>query len=242
MLEFHTDPDRFQYDVGVDEVGRGCLCGPVLAAAVVLPSAERIREPSNAVQWARVKDSKKLTEKSRTELSRFIRDQCIYGFGWIHPADIDRLNILQATMKAMHTALDECFRHPYWDASHTAPHRVKIRIDGNHFRPYMPPGEDTESRWVLSPECVVEGDNTYLAIAAASIIAKHERDTYMKQLVVAEPALDVYGLSKNKGYGTKVHLEALQNHGITPHHRQSFRPVREAGAAHEVREAGVAHD
>ena len=75
---------------------------------------------------------------------------------------------------------------------------------------------------------MVNGDNTYLAIAAASVIAKEERDTYMKQLVQTEPSLDIYGLSKNKGYGTKIHLDALRTHGATVHHRQSFRPVKEA--------------
>ena len=232
MLAFtDTDADAIAYEVGVDEVGRGCLCGPVLAAAVVLPSVAEIRAPANWEMWRCVKDSKKLSEKKRAELSAFIRKHCIYGFGWMPPTEIDRVNILQATMKAMHVALDECFRHPTWDTYPTGRRRVQIRVDGNHFRPYVPPGEDTEDQWSLAPECVVNGDNTYLCIAAASIIAKEERDTYMKRLVQSEPQMDVYGLTKNKGYGTKVHLDALRTHGATPHHRQSFRPVKEASGA-----------
>lgn len=230
MLEFNPSDSPFGFEIGVDEVGRGCLCGPVLAAAVVLPEPAQIEHPHYKDRWNQVKDSKKLSEKKRAELSAFIKEQCIYGFGWMSAVEIDRLNILQATMRAMHLALDNCFRHPKWDErdKSSVRRRVQIRIDGNHFRPYIPPGEDTEDRWSLAPECVVNGDNTYLAIAAASVIAKEERDTYMKQLVETEPLLHVYGITKNKGYGTKVHLDALRTHGATLHHRQSFRPVKEA--------------
>lgn len=235
MLEFNRDTHSYDYEVGVDEVGRGCLCGPVVAAAVVLPEPSKIEHPMYRDRWNQVKDSKKLSEKKRAELSVFIREQCIYGFGWIHAAEIDRVNILQATMKAMHLALDNCFRHPTWDTRPSSGRRkVQIRVDGNHFKPYVPPGEYTEDTWALAPECVVSGDNTYLAIAAASIIAKEERDTYMKQLVQTEPTLDVYGLIKNKGYGTKIHMDALRTHGSTLHHRQSFRPVREASCSSTI--------
>jgi len=233
MLEYNTTGHPLTFEIGVDEVGRGCLCGPVLAAAVVLPEPAQIEHPLYKDRWNQVKDSKKLSEKKRAELSAFIKEQCIYGFGWMSATEIDRLNILQATMRAMHLALDNCFRDSKWDTFPIGRRRVQIRIDGNHFRPYVPPGEDTEDRWSLAPECVVNGDNTYLAIAAASVIAKEERDTYMKQLVETEPLLRVYGITKNKGYGTKVHLDALRTHGATAHHRQSFRPVKEASDSYE---------
>lgn len=225
MLEYAVT--QTAVEIGVDEVGRGCLLGPVLVAAVVLPNVAAIE--SHAEKWGRVKDSKKLSEKARRELSEFIRSQCIYGFGWMTAADIDRMNILRATMKGMHVALDVCFRQ----LSEKLPtaHTAIVRIDGNHFNPYMPPGD--EERWNIEAECVVNGDNRYLAIAAASIIAKYERDTAMQRLVQENPVLIPYGIDKNKGYGTKVHMEALQKHGATVHHRRSFRPVAEVdGESH----------
>lgn len=222
-------------EIGVDEVGRGCLLGPVLAAAVVLPNAAAIE--AHAAQWGRVKDSKKLSEKARTELSGFIKSQCIYGFGWMTAADIDRMNILRATMKGMHVALDACFRRMRQEkgmANETQ--TVLVRIDGNHFNCYVPPG-DEDDRWNIEAECVVQGDNQYLAIAAASIIAKHERDTAMLRLVEEDPRLSLYGIAKNKGYGTKAHMDALKEHGATEHHRRSFRPCADAPKASEASEA-----
>lgn len=222
-------------EIGVDEVGRGCLLGPVLAAAVMLPSVPAIE--AHAAEWGRVKDSKKLSEKARAELSAFIRSQCIYGFGWMTAAEIDRMNILRATLKGMHVALDACFRRLQEKVpeTHGEATTVLMRIDGNHFNCYVPPGDD--DRWNIEAECVVNGDNRHLAIAAASIIAKYERDTAMVRLVKEHPALAVYGIEKNKGYGTKVHLDALREHGATEHHRRSFRPVCDASKADSVREA-----
>lgn len=234
-------------EIGVDEVGRGCLLGPVLAAAVVLPNAAAIE--AHAAQWGRVKDSKKLSEKARTELSGFIRSQCIYGFGWMTAADIDRMNILRATMKGMHVALDACFRQlketekdrDTENEPMNEPQTVLLRIDGNHFKCYVPPGDD-DDRWNIEAECVVQGDNQYLAIAAASIIAKHERDTAMLRLVEEDPRLSLYGIAKNKGYGTKVHMDALKEHGATEHHRRSFRPCSEASEAPKASETPKASE
>jgi ribonuclease HII len=227
MLEY--DSNIRGVEIGVDEVGRGCLFGPVLAAAVVLPSVASIEE--HAATWGRVKDSKKLSEKARVELSAFIRKHCVVGFGWMSVADIDRLNILRATMKGMHVALDACFRQ----LGDVKEKRAMLRIDGNHFHVYSPPGDgEGEDAWLLDAECVVNGDNRYLAIAAASIIAKQERDAAMKRLAEENPSVSPYGILKNKGYGTKIHMDALKIHGATPHHRRSFRPVKEALEMHPI--------
>jgi ribonuclease HII len=211
MLDYHPSP--LGVEIGVDEVGRGCLLGPVLAAAVALPSPAVIQE--HAATWERIKDSKKLSEKARATLSEFIKSQCSFGFGWIQAEEIDRINILRATLRAMRLSLDECM-------GKMRPSGALIRIDGDRFPTW---DRDEAPGWDIQAECVVNGDNTYLAIAAASIIAKHERDTYMKQLVADHPSLNLYDIAKNKGYGTKRHLEGLTTHGATAFHRRSFRPV-----------------
>jgi ribonuclease HII len=221
MLTYLQSPG---WDIGVDEVGRGCLLGPVVTCALILPSKESIEAHKD--MWAQVKDSKKVTERKRKELYEFITKHApAYGIGIVHEKEIDSLNILRATMKAMHMALDEAIRKlTTISASETEP-RLYLFIDGPHFKPYMPPGE--EERWSVQTKCVVEGDATYLSIAGASIIAKYTRDTYMQQLAKDHPELEHYGISKNKGYGTKQHMDALKEYGRTCYHRMSFRPVRE---------------
>jgi ribonuclease HII len=229
MLEFTRIPPAGDaqvlvpwYEIGIDEVGRGCLMGPVLAAAVVLPSPEEIDRKADI--WAQIKDSKKVSEKKRGILSSFIRAECpAFGFGWKTEKEIDTLNILQATLKAMHGALDNCLRSLAND-EHYGIGSAYVWIDGNAFKTYQAPssadGGDTE--WRLYPECLVNADNIRLAVAAASILAKDERDTYMKQLVQKHPHLEHYGIEKNKGYGTKAHLDGIRNHGYTEFHRRSF--------------------
>lgn len=220
----HPHPHR--YEIGIDEVGRGCLLGPVLAAAVVLPSPERIQ--ARAHEWAQVKDSKKVSEKKRAMLSAFLKEECVaYGFGWKTAQEIDRLNILQATLRAMHVALDECLVKLH--EPHIQKHAT-VWIDGNAFRAYQPPGDE---EWQLNYQCLVQGDNIRLAVAAASILAKHERDTFMKQLVIEHPILELYDIAKNKGYGTQKHRDGIREHGYTAFHRQSFKlhgAARVAGA------------
>ena len=139
--------------------------------------------------------------------------------------DIDSLNILRATMKAMHFALDNAIR-PLSDKKHLKSPILHLMVDGPHFKPYIPPGEEEE--WTVKKECIVDGDATYLSIAGASIVAKYTRDMYMQQLVKEHPMLEIYGISKNKGYGTQQHMTALKEQGRTQFHRVSFRPVKEA--------------
>ncbi len=191
--------------VGVDECARGCLFGKVAAAAVILPETW----PDD--RYLEIKDSKKLTKKKREELSEYIKMHALaYGIGEASVEEIDRINILQATMKAMHRALDQVYRAvPF----------TKVHVDGTYFTPYLPPGEDAEP---IQHTTIVKGDDKDRAIAAASILAKVYRDTWVMDILQQHPEYEVYGLRSNMGYGTAKHIEAIRTHGMTPYHRKSF--------------------
>lgn len=179
---------------GVDEVGRGPLAGPVIAAAVIL-------DPDNPIIGLR--DSKKLSEKKREELNTIIQNQAAcFSFGRAEVDEIDRLNILQASLLAMQRAIEALDIQP--------DHAL---IDGNHA-----PTLDCEVT------TIIKGDDKEDAIAAASIIAKVKRDREMLELHHQFPD---YGFNRHKGYPTKYHLQALQEHGVSQHHRRSFRPVKD---------------
>ncbi|MET4898058.1 ribonuclease HII [Sphingomonadaceae bacterium jetA1] len=186
---------------GVDEAGRGPLAGPVVAAAVILP-ARQIP--------AGINDSKKLTEKTRARLYAEIRACAVVGIGVVEPEEIDRLNIYWATMKAMTLAVDAVTA-----ALGQAP--AHVLVDGNRL-----------PRWDYSATPIVGGDAKSLAIGAASIIAKHRRDTLM---IAAAELYPAYGWASNKGYGSAAHLAALREHGPTPLHRRSFAPVAQCDLA-----------
>ena len=178
-------------ECGCDEAGRGCLAGPVVAAAVILP--ERFANPL-------LNDSKQLTESQRELLRPIIEAEALsWGIGVCSPEEIDQLNILQASITAMHRAIDQLVLSP-----------ELLLIDGNRFRPY--PG--------ISHECIVKGDATYRSIAAASILAKTERDRMMLELAQLYPG---YGFAEHKGYPTPQHRAALAELGPSPVHRLSFR-------------------
>lgn len=178
-------------ECGCDEAGRGCLAGPVVAAAVILP--ERFTHPL-------LNDSKQLTEAQRELLRPIIEAEALsWGIGLCSPAEIDQLNILQASITAMHRAIDQLVLSP-----------ELLLIDGNRFRPY--PG--------IPHECIVKGDATYRSIAAASILAKTERDRLMLELAQLYPD---YGFAEHKGYPTPQHRAALAKLGPSPVHRLSFR-------------------
>ena len=133
-----------------------------------------------------------------------------YGIGNATNIEIDNSNILAATMKAMHRAINEAYsKHPF----------DRLQIDGPHFNGYSPPGEDTE---LIPHECIIKGDSKYMNIAAASIIAKNHHDESFLKLIDENPELEKYDLRKNQGYGTARHLEAIKKYGITPFHRKSF--------------------
>ena len=177
-------------EAGCDEAGRGCLAGRVYAAAVFFPAGYTNEE---------LNDSKQLTDRRRKRLREIIeRDALAWAVGIITPEEIDRINILNASILAMHRALDMLKVRP-----------ESIIVDGNRFKPY----HDIEHT------CVVKGDAKYLSIAAASILAKTYRDDYMDSLAKEYPQ---YDWTSNKGYPTKKHREALRLYGITPYHRKSY--------------------
>ena len=190
---------------GVDEVARGTFIGPVVSACVVLPAS------FDTKQYKQIKDSKKLTPKKRAELANYIKSICItYGIGTASNKEIDDVNILNATMRAMHRAIDCAYKkHPF----------NKILVDGPHFKGYIPCGEDSE---IIPHECIPQGDANYLSIAAASIVAKDYHTSYITDLVNKNPELKNYDIEKNKGYGTVKHLSAIKQYGITDFHRKTF--------------------
>lgn len=190
---------------GVDEVGRGPLAGPVVAAAVILPQPQR---PEMRDLIARLDDSKKLSAKARTALAELIRTHCHYALAEVGPREIERINILQATFKAMRKAV----------AALPVPPATAL-IDGNQ-KPGLAGIREVP---------LVKGDTLSASIAAASILAKTWRDNLMAQLDEVHPG---YGWARNAGYGTAQHLEALQQLGLTPHHRMTFKPICEHFATH----------
>jgi ribonuclease HII len=186
-----TDYSGNLTEAGCDEAGRGCLAGPVFAAAVILPRGYRNPE---------LNDSKQLTEGKREKLRKEIeRDAVSWAVSTAGPAEIDRINILNASIQAMHRAISLLGIRPQL-----------LLIDGNRFHPFG----NTEYR------CIVRGDATFMSIAAASILAKTYRDCYMKLLHGNFPD---YGWDRNKGYPTAKHRQAIREYGSTIHHRVTFR-------------------
>lgn len=183
-------------EAGCDEAGRGCLAGSVYAAAVILPT-----DYHNDL----LNDSKQLTEKRRYQLRTEIeRDALVWAVGIVTPEEIDRINILNASILAMHRAVDQLTVRP-----------EAIIVDGNKFKPYR----DPQSGLILPHTTIVKGDGKYLAIAAASILAKTYRDDYMNRIAEEYPH---YDWRSNKGYPTKKHREGIRLHGVTPYHRMSY--------------------
>lgn len=182
-------------EAGCDEAGRGCLAGPVFAAAVILP--KDFYHPM-------LNDSKQLKEKQRDLLRKVVEEKALsFAVAKIDNKEIDRINILKASIKAMHLAIASLHNIP-----------ELLLIDGNYFIKYHG----------IPHQCIVKGDAKYASIAAASILAKTYRDAFMKSLHQQFPQ---YGWDVNKGYPTKIHREAIKKHGNTPYHRLSFRLLPE---------------
>ena len=185
---------EFELECGTDEAGRGCLAGRVTAAAVILP---------DNFQNKLLNDSKQLSEKKRHELRPIIEEAAVsFGVAHIWPETIDEINILNASILAMHKAIEQLPRVDF------------ICVDGNRFKPYEG----------IPHETIIKGDGKYMNIAAASVLAKTYRDDYMKSIHDQHPA---YNWLHNKGYPTTEHREALRRHGSTPYHRKSFRLLPE---------------
>lgn len=182
-------------EAGCDEAGRGCLAGPVVAAAVILPS-----DFKNDI----LNDSKQLSESKRYALREIIEKEALgFGVAFVDNEEIDKINILKASIVAMHRALDMIKKSP-----------GHIIVDGNRFYPYRN----------VPHSCIVKGDSKYLSIAAASVLAKTYRDDYMMKISENYPH---YKWGKNKGYPTKEHRKAIKKFGISKYHRKSFRLLDE---------------
>ncbi len=211
MLELQYNLDALE--AGCDEAGRGCLAGPVYAAAVILP-----KHYDNPL----LNDSKQLTARRRYLLRQQIeRDALAWAVGVVTNEEIDQMNILHASFLAMHRAIDQLAVRP-----------ETLLIDGNRFDPYLPQVGNTlaprpkripckpTTPGALPFQCMIKGDGRFQNIAAASILAKTYRDDYMDRLSDEYPC---YDWKSNKGYPTRKHREAIRIHGISPHHRRSFR-------------------
>ncbi len=186
---------KSMYECGTDEAGRGCLAGPVTAAAVILPKSFRNRL---------INDSKKLLSKERDELRKLIEKKAVcYAVRHIYMDVIDSVNILNASIMAMHQCLETLDTTPEF-----------ILVDGNRFKRFRE----------IPHECIIQGDGKYLNIAAASILAKTHRDEFMKRIHDEYP---MYNWRKNKGYPTAEHREAIQKYGPTKYHRKSFKLLPE---------------
>lgn len=194
MLEPYLKPGVIE--AGCDEAGRGCLCGPVSCAAVILPEGFRCEE---------LDDSKRLTARRREKLRRIIESEALaWAVVFVDAEEIDRINILNASITGMQRALDELTLRP-----------GHIIVDGNRFRPYRD----------IPFTTVVKGDGKYMSVAAASVLAKTHRDEFMLRAAEQYPG---YGWEKNMGYPTKEHRLALGRLGLTPLHRRSYAPCLQA--------------
>ncbi|HNQ67004.1 MAG TPA: ribonuclease HII [Bacteroidales bacterium] len=183
--------DKTKIEAGCDEAGRGCLAGPVYAAAVILP-----HDYTNKL----LNDSKQLTEKQRDKLRPEIeKDAIAWAVAYIDNKEIDKINILTASICAMHKAVDQLGKKP-----------ELLLIDGNRFKPYKD----------ICHKCIIKGDSLFMSIAAASVLAKTYRDEYMYKIHLEHPE---YGWDKNKAYPTKFHRNAILKYGITKYHRLSYK-------------------
>lgn len=186
----HAYYQKTYREAGCDEAGRGCYAGPVFAAAVILP--KDFYHPL-------LNDSKQISEATRNELRPFIEANAIcYSVAMVCNEEIDRINILRASFKAMHLAIDKLNKRPKY-----------LIIDGNRFAPYND----------VRHKCIIKGDGLYSSIAAASVLAKTYRDEYMRNLHNEFP---LYSWNTNKGYGTEEHRLAIESHGLCKYHRMSF--------------------
>jgi ribonuclease HII len=189
-------------EAGCDEAGRGCLAGPVFAAAVILPP--RFSHPL-------LNDSKQVNEEDRNKLRPIIERKALaWAVAVVDHEEIDRINIVKASFKAMHLAIDQLQLRP-----------ELLLIDGHIFSPYFG----------IVHQCVVQGDATFASIAAASILAKTHRDAFMQQLHEVYPQ---YGWNENKGYGTVYHRQSIRTHGLSPYHRRTFGICKGEEATEEI--------
>lgn len=219
MVKKFRFADNETVEIGVDEVGRGPMFGPVYTGAVVLP------KDSEDFDYSLLKDSKKFTSRKKLlSAAEYIKENAIY---WSVTSEsektIDKINILQATITSMHNSVSKILEQ----MTENEKQNVFLTVDGNQFRPYSFMTND--ELYTIPHECFKGGDDLYSSIAAASILAKVERDNYILDLCEKYPKLkEYYSIDTNKGYGAKVHMDGIRKYGITKWHRRTFGACREA--------------
>jgi ribonuclease HII len=221
-----SEPLTHKYEVGVDEAGRGPLFGRVYTGAVILPP------PSSAAaaefDFSLLKDSKKFNSDQKIqEVSDYIKEHAVaWAISYEEAAVVDSLNIRRATLQCMRNSINKVIKNHSSVPATAAAHRTEdylLLIDGNDFIPLGNYNQETSEIDTYTHVCVVDGDNTYACIAAASILAKVARDDYIEKLCDQYPVLDeMYSLRGNKGYGAKKHMDGIREHGITQWHRRSY--------------------
>jgi ribonuclease HII len=226
--------EKNNYEICIDEAGRGCLFGRVYIASVVLP-----KDP-DSFSCKDIKDSKKFSSKKKIkQVADYIKSNALaWNISYIEHDVIDDINILKAVMRGMH----ECIRKSLVDLEGKVGGGVGAKgaptmaiIDGNYFTPYCHFDTSTETIVELPHVTIEKGDSLYVGIAAASILAKTARDDYILEMCETHPELaTIYGLDTNMGYGTKKHMDAIKEHGITDWHRRSFAPCRIGAIVHSV--------
>jgi ribonuclease HII len=218
IIEIYMSPLKISYnnndiiEIGVDEVGRGPMFGRVYCAAVILPKGSGFKHEL-------MKDSKKFHSKKKLiETAKYIKENCIaYAICYENENSVDKHNIKNATFMAMHSAIKELL------SNIKDKDKYMVLVDGNDFKPATYFDNKTETIKEIASACIIGGDNLYTSIAAASILAKVERDNYIYEFCEKYPKLnEYYDLSNNKGYGTAKHMEGIRQHGITIWHRKSF--------------------
>jgi ribonuclease HII len=237
-----------KFEIGIDEAGRGPLFGRLYVAAVILPEVlydvlldvlpeEDVKKKTATkkkkdIGWSMVKDSKKIKNRATmTSISNYIKENAkAWAIHFIEHDVIDKINIRQSVFQGMHECIKQITSKLALNHNNNNDkNKIFLLIDGNDFKPYSVYNEATESLTTLPYETIEGGDNKYLAIAAASILAKCARDDYIDELCILHPELcERYNIHKNMGYGTKAHLDGIVEHGITQWHRASYGRCKDA--------------
>jgi ribonuclease HII len=217
--------DSNTIEIGIDEAGRGPLFGRLYVAAVVLPKIDSLEnmppKKRQVIDWRDIKDSKKIKSKDKMQhYAEFIQHHSLaYSVQFIEHAHIDEINIRQSVFEAMHACINDIISQ----LTDISPKNMFLLIDGNDFKPFRIYMKETDEIATVPYTTIEGGDNQYLAIAAASILAKHSRDTYITELCQQNPLLNErYFIGKNMGYGTKQHLQGIVKYGITQWHRKTY--------------------
>jgi ribonuclease HII len=231
LLHYYSNDEQI-IEIGIDEVGRGPLFGRVYTAAVILPK-------DDSFDHFKMKDSKKFHSKQKLiDTAEYIKQNALYySISYKDEKVVDEINILQATQQCMHQSIDDILHQLYVSVHKNNSDQnihcqnihcqntsnIKLLVDGNYFNSYVRYNNSKKMLESIEHICVEGGDNKYTVIAAASILAKVARDTYIEELCISNPTLsEYYNIDQNKGYGAQKHIEGIKIHGITEWHRRSF--------------------